>query len=323
MVGYLFFSSDKQLNPPELLLMCIRNATAQLDNIVVVTSPSFIKSLQEHFPHVHFFSESLFPVSPQETKYIQLINQGIIASNHPPTELLCIRRWTALKYLFDNDLIDSREICINLDWDTLLFPPVKDLQEHLIAGWRHYSGYPLLACFQKMGIKGSALESKYLLYEICPNLLFLNSKSIDLYVEYLDKTLSRRGFLLTCFSGRFFNDMSIWSLVTSDLTIYCPDQCLIDIDTIAYQYNLFCDHNLRVNYQGLPATFKMQSYSIPREYDYTGTGCIQLKTIDFSTECPQVETNNGQRLMLVCAHFQGIEAKYILSNSDQFASLRF
>ena len=126
------------------------------------------------------------------------------------------------------------------------------------------------------------------------------------------------------YSNRFFNDMSIWSIVVSHLIILAKNGRVIDLDVMAESLSIFCDHNIRVDYQGQLASFEMEEFNVPRSYNYSGKNQFNIKKIFFSSMNPPYVQAKDQRLMkLACAHFQGVESKYILLNDIKFRHLLF
>jgi hypothetical protein len=225
--------------------------------------------------------------------------------------LLCLRRWQVLFSLFDELVFKPDDLVICIDWDTFLFKPINKLIQYLND--KHDPALPFLACFFRNGLRDSVLAGNIPIFEICPNLLFINKRSIDIYASLVSHILINQDNLKRIFINRFFNDMSIFSVLVSWLFVHFSCDCVFDLDLISDEVEIFTDHNLRVQWQGRHY-FLTNKYTIPSYIDYTNSGFVELKWFKVIGGIPYVQTNKGDYICCSCLHFSSIEAKYLLAN---------
>ena len=310
MKGFLFFEG-RSPNAPEILIECIYRLSLYTDSSVVVTNSEYIHQLSQKFENIVFLDNLLFEPSKSETLYKECVGNKYIRSNHPETEILCLRRWEVLSKLYIQGYLSCKEPVLCLDWDTLLFEPIHKLNKRILD--KYTNNNPFVVAFYKNGLRGSSAEGKLPLFETCPNLIYMNEQSIRLYVSIVLKILSNRKLLTSIFANRFYNDMSVFSVLISHIFRYDQYGSVFDLDDLSDEVEIFSDHNIRVPNQG-KHSFVTHAYSIPPQIDYTGDGVLRVKKLIFKEAIPYVITKSGKQLSCACLHFSGVEAKYLLES---------
>ncbi len=308
--AYFFFTANSS-SPPDLVYLTLNYAKAIFPNITVVTNNNFKSILQGKYPGFNVLDAEGFSTYKEERKYIELINNGVISSNYPPVEQLCLKRWLIMKELFNLGTLDKTRPAVVFDWDTILFSPLLKITKKFTNKISN-SEIPFASGFFELGLKTGLINNWLPIYDVCPNLIFLNFKALEIYCRCMDLLLSKKKNLQSIYKNRYFNDMSIWSMAISTINREYPNNFLYDLDQISLESNIFCDHNIRIDWQG-ELNFLMKIHSIPEQFDYTGTGKLPIKKISINQDqIPEVRLLSGEKIELACAHFSGVEAKYVL-----------
>ena len=124
MQAFIYFQSDQE-RVPELLIDNLTKSLSLHNKIIVVTNQRYLEAISNLDTRIIAIDESIFLLDELEKLYYHQINNKVISSNHPPTELLCLKRWLALEKCYELKFLDIDNATTILDWDTFIFNSAK------------------------------------------------------------------------------------------------------------------------------------------------------------------------------------------------------
>ena len=215
--SYLYFYPlGQSKDVPFLLTQSIKRAAACTDKVIVAGPIEYKETLQKLCNNLLFFEVNPdFSDSVSISTYTQLVSQGVIKSNHPPTEIHCINRWLFLDKLFRTNSLPLDVNIVSVDWDCLLFSPFREVLSRIDIFFSrlqntHGHHLPLLVSHVQDAIHNQVDDLP--IFNICPSVLIANSHTINLYQYYLSIFFSAflhgsNVRLNRLFSRKFFSDM--------------------------------------------------------------------------------------------------------------------
>ena len=304
--AYLYFYSEKTTFSP-ILHLSILCASTSFPKLYLCVNTSIYNYYQESklLPENVDLRciESGSIVKPILTRLKYCYKKGYLNSNCPPIELHCVNRW---QYLYENKMFGESRIC-SIDWDTLVFASITNIFNSI--------GQPDLAATNLLPTSWPYILDEPI-WSLCPNMLLLSMKALDLSIDYLKKFLFHpkidQGLI-----HEFFCDMQPWSSVLSSAFTRKSDLSLYNLNLISRDIGAI-DHNFRIS-SDCGTEFKTFRYYFEQgTKTYLTEPYLNAKQVLFSQEYLPffvLDSNNTSIPELTPAaaiHFSGVEGKYIL-----------
>jgi len=301
-----FFPLGSLSEPPQLLIDTLSSAAGFFERIVIVSTEQLLAKLQALIPNLVCIDITSLKPPAFSKRYIDLVEEKIIRSNHPPTELLCLERWHYMNECYGEGFLCRGYPCTVLDWDTFLLQPLCEAIDHHLG-----SPMPLqsITGFIELGVDICKQQDSFPLYDVCPSLMILANEHVQVFCNILERVLARDNDLQRIYKSRLFNDMSIWSCVVSEC-ITKRHHKIIDLDRYPLTSGIFFDHNIRIGWQRNLTKFEMEEFHIDERFRCSKNQMLQIKKMNFTGGGIEVSAD-GKFYKLGCIHFSGVEAKYV------------
>ena len=312
--AYLYFYSLSEDSSP-ILDLAIACASKSFKRLYLALSDRQYR----HYKSMNMPSNVHIDIISNDDVYNPLINllcshynNNILQSNCPPVEIHCVNRWI---YLQKRNYYGEKSLyCI--DWDTLVFSGISEYDSYIDS--------VDIAATNLMTL-GWNETTKEPIWSLCPNMLYVSTKALDIYIEYLEKYLVNSGKFGSIVSG-FFCDMQPWSSVISSALIGKYKLKMLDLNSINSELPLI-DHNFRaihdcgVDFMSTryffaegTKTYLDEPYLLAKTLLFTSNGepfFSVRKHQDISSAPANVSIAPSLR-KAAAIHFSGVEGKQVL-----------
>jgi hypothetical protein len=309
-------------NPPSTIL---KQSTAHYaynsEKYILVTNID-----QSHFLYLYDICDDVKIFTPEQilsqrsldltAKLRQAWNKKNYPVNHAATEEHCILRWLALADLYDKNIISADNSVFSHDWDDLIFVNISKIACTSLSTVDFSSNTHLPGKFSKQKLANAiVIASSYTAKQgirdyLQPSFLMVNKFSIVSFCDNLINLLNKinlRNRLLA--RSLYFNDMHVWAYTWNKLMLDPKNICNLWNDMHSGKNYYFCC-NMRSD-PGIETRY----VEIPNELNYFSKHCNSLEVINAYTKNDgqlYVRNKEGEELICINLHYQGIEGKYIM-----------
>lgn len=304
--AYLYFYSDTMTYSP-LLHLSILCASTSFPKLYLCVNRTIYNFYQETKILPHNVDLRLVDSASITNPILQRLQycyeKKFLDSNCPPIELHCVNRWI---YLYENELFGESRIC-SIDWDTFVFSTISNIFRNI--------GEPDLAATNLLPTSWPYILDEPI-WSLCPNLLLLSKKALNLYIMYLRKYLfhpkSDQRLI-----RQFFCDMQPWSTVLSSTFTGRSNLRLYNLNRVSQELAAV-DHNFRIAKDCGLEFNTMRYYFEQGTKTYLNEPYLSAKQVIFAKDSlpyfalNSKYTSTPELIPAAAIHFSGVEGKQVL-----------